>query len=545
MANGPVNDRLASALGDVLMRTFSSLSITARLVVVVLSTAVGLAGVAAVAAAQDSSRIMQERKAATRSVVETALSVVQFYGDEAKAGRMTEAEAQKAAKAEVAALRYGDGKGYFWINDMTPTMVMHPIDPSLNGADLSGKTDPDGKHLFMDMVKVVEADGAGFMEYQWPKPGVDAPQPKVSYVAGYEPWGWIIGSGVYVDDVQAAAFSDLRVLALSALAILVVVAGLTTFVARSIVRPIRRTTSILASGDIKTRLDTGRDRTELERLAAALNLTLDRSDGVVTQVSAAVAQLDATSAELLQTSDGMAHTAESSQGRTTAVTAAAHEVTDGIEMVASGAEQMGASIREISENTATVARIADEAARAAATTNLTGAELGDSSQEIGDVIHVINAIAEQTNLLALNATIEAARAGEAGKGFAVVANEVKELAHETATATESIAQRVVGIQTAVRKAAEDIGQITLIVGQINDFEATIAGAVEEQTATTAAMADTAARVASASATMVANLDEVSSATEETTRSVQTILVEAREITDTSAKLQDVLAGFGS
>ena len=324
------------------MRTFSSLSITARLVVVVLSTAVGLAGVAAVAAAQDSSRIMQERKAATRSVVETALSVVQFYGDEAKAGRMTEAEAQKAAKAEVAALRYGDGKGYFWINDMAPTMVMHPIDPSLNGADLSGKTDPDGKHLFMDMVKVVEADGAGFMEYQWPKPGVDAPQPKVSYVAGYEPWGWIIGSGVYVDDVQAAAFSDLRVLALSALAILVVVAGLTTFVARSIVRPIRRTTSILASGDIKTRLDTGRDRTELERLAAALNLTLDRSDGVVTQVSAAVAQLDATSAELLQTSDGMAHTAESSQGRTTAVTAAAHEVTDGIEMVASGAEQMGA-----------------------------------------------------------------------------------------------------------------------------------------------------------------------------------------------------------
>ncbi|MFN8189893.1 MAG: methyl-accepting chemotaxis protein [Nocardioidaceae bacterium] len=525
------------------MHRLSALTIRTRLFAIVVISALGLAGVAAIAALQDHARIMSERKAATASVVQTALSLVQFYGGQAEAGTMTEAEAKAAAKAAVGGLRYDDGKGYFWINDMSPTMVMHPIDPSLDGTDLSEKADPDGKHLFMDMVAVVKADGAGFVEYQWPKPGVDEPQPKVSYVAGYEPWGWIVGSGVYVDDVQQAALRDLRLLALSALGIVIVVAGLALLMAQSIIRPICRAADVLGSGDITTRLDAGRGRTELDKLAAALNDTLDRSGSVVAEVSAAVERLDGTAAELAGTTDMLARSAQGAQDRASAVTSAAHEVADSIESVASGAEQMGASIREISQNTTTVAGIAAEAARAAEETTGTVAALGESSDEIGEVVHVIAAIAEQTNMLALNATIEAARAGEAGKGFAVVASEVKELAHETSRATETITLRVAGIRAAATKAASEISHISEVIGQINDYQATIAGAVEEQTATTAAMASSAAHVATASESMVSNLDEVTSANHATSRQLQTIVTEAHEVSGTSSRLQSVLSGF--
>ena len=199
------------------MRSLSSFSISTRMMAVVVSTAIGLGAVAAIAAAKDASRIMTERKDATQEVVETALGIVEYYGGEAEAGRMTTAAAQAAAKAEVKALRYDGGGGYFWINDLTPTMVMHPVNPDLDGTDLSGTTDPDGKALFVEMVDVVKAHGAGFVEYQWPKPGVQDPQPKVSYVAGYEPWGWVIGSGIYVDDVNQVALSDTLGLGLSAL----------------------------------------------------------------------------------------------------------------------------------------------------------------------------------------------------------------------------------------------------------------------------------------------------------------------------------------
>src|SRR5690606_17952817 len=124
------------------------------------------------------------------------------------------------------------GEEYFWINDMHPTMIMHPFKPELDGTDLTDDADPDGKHLFVEFVKAVEAAGAGFVDYQWPKPGADAPQPKISYVAGYEPWGWVIGSGVYVDDVRTVAVAEAGKLLLSGLGIIVVIGGTSVVVGR-------------------------------------------------------------------------------------------------------------------------------------------------------------------------------------------------------------------------------------------------------------------------------------------------------------------------
>ncbi len=524
------------------MKRLTSLSIHARLIAVVVVLAAGLAALAVVAAGQIQSRIMTERQVATKNVVEAALGVVDHYGRLADTGRMSEREAQDAAVEAVAGLRYS-GEEYFWINDMHPTMLMHPFKPELDGTDLSDDVDPDGKHLFVEMVEVVAAEGAGFVDYQWPKPGLEAPQPKVSYVAGYEPWGWVIGSGVYVDDVRTAAMAEAGRLLLAGLVILVVAGGVATLVGRSVVRPLEQATAALDSGDATTRLPEGGRRTELERLAVALNGALDRSAAIAAGVSDAVAQLDEATSRLVETSDGIAAEAEETVQRTAAVTGAAQEVSVGIDTAASGTQQMGASINEIAQNASAVAKIAAEAVRAADDTNRTVQALGESSAEIGNVVKVITSIAEQTNLLALNATIEAARAGEAGKGFAVVAGEVKELAQETARATGDIARRVEAIQLETTGAVDAIGRISDIVARIDSFQTTIAGAVEEQTATTSEMSRSVTEAAAGSTEIATNITGVATSASTTSEVTGQMGTSVDELAQLAADLRGKVAAF--
>ncbi len=519
------------------MKRLSSLSVTARLGAMVAVLALGLGALTVLAAGQIERRIMAERQAATRAVVETALGVIAGQGALEESGDLSLDDAQTAAIDAVRELRYS-GEEYFWINDMAPTMVMHPMKPELDGTDLSKNADPDGKLLFMEMVDVVKADGAGFVGYQWPKPGAEAPQPKVSYVAGYEPWGWIVGSGVYVDDVRTVALAEAGRLVVSGALIVLLAGGVAFAVGRSIVRPINRAAEILSSGDGSVRLPEGRGKTELERLAVALNTTLDRSSAVADNVSAAVGRLDDAATRLVETSDGLAGEAERTTLRTATVSRTAQEVSSGIDAVAAGTHQMGASIGEIAQNAHAVARIAEEAVQAAEATNRTVVELGASSTQIGSVVKVITAIAEQTNLLALNATIEAARAGDAGKGFAVVAGEVKELAQETARATGDISAQVDAIQVAVTRAAEEITRISEIIGRINDYQTTIAGAVEEQTATTSAMAATVAQAAQGGRGIAGELDEVDASSRRTSAELDGIREAARDLAATSRSLRE-------
>jgi methyl-accepting chemotaxis protein len=253
--------------------------------------------------------------------------------------------------------------------------------------------------------------------------------------------------------------------------------------------------------------------------------------------------LAAASEELTATSQQMGASAEETATQANVVSAASEQVNANVQTVATSAEEMTASIREISKNAADAARVATQAVKVAETTNTTVAKLGESSAEIGKVIKVITSIAQQTNLLALNATIEAARAGEAGKGFAVVANEVKELAKETAKATEDISQKIETIQNDTRGAVEAIAQISGIIGQINDIQTTIAGAFEEQTATTTEISRNVSQAAKGSSEIAQNISGVARAAGDTTSGAGDTQRAASELARMATELQALVSRF--
>jgi methyl-accepting chemotaxis protein len=223
--------------------------------------------------------------------------------------------------------------------------------------------------------------------------------------------------------------------------------------------------------------------------------------------------------------------------------AAAEQVTRNVETVSAGSEELGASIREIAQNANDAAQVASEAVDVAETTNRTVTKLGDSSVEIGNVVKVITSIAEQTNLLALNATIEAARAGDAGKGFAVVASEVKDLAQETARATEDISRRVATIQADTGGAIEAIGEISRIIARINDYQVTIASAVEEQTATTSEMNRNVGEAALGSAEIAKNIASVAAAAQTTTNAGNDSRLASEELVRLSTQMRTLVGRF--
>lgn len=266
----------------------------------------------------------------------------------------------------------------------------------------------------------------------------------------------------------------------------------------------------MATGDLTVPSGvTSRD--ELGRMASSLATAQESLRTTLTRVVATAERVASSAEELATASSQVAAGSQETSVQAGVVAAAAEQVSRNVQTVAAGAEQMGASIQEIAQNAAHAARVAAQATEVAAVTNEQVSRLGSSSEQIGSVVKVITAIAGQTNLLALNATIEAARAGEAGKGFAVVAGEVKELARETAKATEDIARRIEAIQADTAGAVGAIGQIANIVADINNYQLTIASAVEEQTVTTSEMSRNVAEAATGSGQIASNITGVASA----------------------------------
>ncbi|HWS33291.1 MAG TPA: methyl-accepting chemotaxis protein [Actinoplanes sp.] len=321
--------------------------------------------------------------------------------------------------------------------------------------------------------------------------------------------------------------------------------GMGWFVASRIVASLKSVQDVaesLAAGDLthSTGLtsndETGRMGRALDQATASLRDTVRTIESSALSLAGASEQMTSTAAQI-------AGSAQEASQQSLAVSSAAEEISRSVDTVSAGSEEMGASIREISQNASEAAQVAVEAVNLAAATSSTMNKLGESSAEIGNVIKTITAIAEQTNLLALNATIEAARAGELGKGFAVVASEVKDLAQETARATEDISRRVETIQTDTAGAVIAIEQISEVIGRISDFQTTIASAVEEQTATTAEMNRSVGEAASGTGEISRSITGVAQAAQNTSAGVVETQQAIAELARMSTELTTMVSRF--
>ncbi|MDP9831291.1 methyl-accepting chemotaxis protein [Kineosporia succinea] len=356
----------------------------------------------------------------------------------------------------------------------------------------------------------------------------------------------LIAEAGIADQNVSSALTQFLVLVLG-LAVLTVVGvgGSMILVSRRIVGRVQAMVGALdtvAGGDLSKRLATdGKD--EISDMATALNRAMDKIGEVFGRIGATAKELSTTSGSLRSVSADVSRSANETSEQAQVVSRTADEVSNNVQAVAAGGEEMTVSIAEIARNAQEAARVATGAVSAVESTTGTMNKLGESSREIGDVIKLITSIAEQTNLLALNATIEAARAGDAGKGFAVVADEVKQLAQETARATEDISKRVEAIQTDADQAGHAISEIANVIAQINEFQTTIASAVEEQTATTQQINSGVAVAADGSTEIASRISGVAGAAGSASASIGEVAASAEKLADMSAELDRLLVNF--
>jgi len=551
--------------------------ISFKLAVMIGLSLAGMVIMAPIALYTMRAQMMTDRQAKTQQMIDVGYGILTHYQKLEADGKLPQADAQKAAIQELKSLRY-DKVEYFWINDMSPKMIMHPIKPELDGKDLGEMKDPNGNRLFIGFVDVVKAQGAGFYSYLWPKPGFEQPVSKISYVKGFAPWGWIIGTGIYLDDVDAVFRQTAQMFALVCLAVFALVLISSFFIGRSVTRPLTIITNLtdrLASGDSAFEVPFTARKDEVGALAKSLRVFKDNAEAITkmhaeqvqvkteadaekrksmmdlankfeASVQAVVGDVIRDANEMQGTAQGMSQTASQASDRSKAVAMASQEASANVQTVASAAEELSASISEITQRVGQAAQIADKAAADGQRTNETVQGLAVAAHKIGEVIGLINDIASQTNLLALNATIEAARAGEAGKGFAVVASEVKSLASQTAKATEEISAQINAIQAETQQVVENIQSIRSTIMEVNEISSSIAVAVEQQGAATQEIASSVQKAASGTNLVSQNITDVTAATTETGEKANKVLESSdrlgRKLQALQAEVSSFLAG---
>ncbi len=550
----------------------------------VISVAVMMVGLFVYLLPMIETRILNEKKDATRHVVEMVMGVVELHDAEVKAGKMTLEQGQKEAAEHIKKLRY-EKKEYVWINDLgkpAPKMIMHPTVPALDGKvlddakfnkatsmsdGLDGKTVKiDMKNLFVTFNDVVGRAGKGFVNYEWPKAkeggGTTSElYTKLSFVQKYEPWGWVLGSGIYIDDVKRDVATVKWMLVILNIVFAMFMLALCYFISRGITKTLGHVDSCLeemsrGGGDLTKRLKIERED-ETGSLARSFNQFLDNLKEIVIHINKNAVDVAGSAANLNRTSATIANGTERAASQSASVSVACEE------MAATSAEIASNCIRtvDISHRATQTAlegsKVVDNAVQSIQRITVkvqqsakTVASLGTRSEQIGNIVGTIEDIADQTNLLALNAAIEAARAGEQGRGFAVVADEVRALAERTTKATREISEMIKAIQketqSAVKAMEEGVQEVERgtqdasrsgqaleeILSQVSDLTSQInqiTTAAEQQTATTNEISK--------------SMHQITEVVSEASRSSQDTSGAARELSSMAEELKLIVAQF--
>jgi methyl-accepting chemotaxis protein len=521
------------------------------------------------------SAMVEERKSAIKGQVQTAMSIVGEFKAAADKGQLTEAEAQERALAVLRDIRYGNND-YLFIYLENGVLIIAGPNTGIVGKNLIDAKDPTGFQFVRAFIAAGARDGGDFTYLMYPRPGHgDTPLPKLAYSLEARPWNWVISTGVWTDDIDTAFYAQVQKVVIWAVVLIGALCAVAFWLSRGLVKPLRALTAAvteLASGNLDVAIPAAGRRDELGKIAKAIEVfkvnaaaqkkleaehkdaearsaaqrrsdmvalakTFERAvGGIIDTVSSASSELEATAATLTRTAD-------MTQQMSATVNSGSGTASSNVHAVAAATDQMTSSIAEIGRQVQNSSRIAAEAVVQAEKTDARMNQLSAAAGRIGDVIKLITAIAEQTNLLALNATIEAARAGEAGKGFAVVAQEVKQLASQTAKATDEIRGQIAGMQTATQESVAAIKEIGGTIRQISEIAAVITSAVEEQGAATGNISRNIREAAAGTSEVAASITKVTEGAQETGAASSEMLNSARSLAQESTRLRDEVARF--
>jgi methyl-accepting chemotaxis protein len=476
-------------------------------------------------------KMVEEKKLKTKSIVEATYGIIEHFHKLSVDGKMSEKEAKAAVIAIINGLRY-EKKEYFFLSDLEPILLVHPLRPGSVGKNASDIKDSDGNSIFVQFAAIAKKQGEGFMNYSQKLPD-KPPLPKISFVKYFAPWQWVLASGIYIEDVNTAFWGMAWRMVLIGTLVMVFIFGLGFFINNSILRQlgaepayVAEVVKSVARGDLSVSVETkaGDNKSLLAdmkemilRLREIVENIKVASDGVTSGSNG----LSGHSAEISLSMTGQAE-------RASQIATSAEEMSQTVVDIAKNASNMASSAISSSEMAKEGEKIVSRSVsevRAIATTVSESArimkDLGTRSKQIGEIVSVINDIADQTNLLALNAAIEAARAGEQGRGFAVVADEVRKLAERTAKATSEIGSMIKGIQEDVdgavvsmefsSKAGESLHKIVRSVDELHTLVQQIATATEEMSSVSGHISSDIQSIASASHDIKAGSGQISQA----------------------------------
>jgi methyl-accepting chemotaxis protein len=477
---------------------------------------------------REAASLMAVKMLTTVEQVKRAEKISSGFHDKAKSGALSEADAKAAAAAEISKIRYS-GNEYIWINDMGPRMVMHPIKPELDGKDLSGNKDPKGKALFVEFVQVVKTSGSGYVDYLWAKPGSTEPVGKRSYVQGFAPWGWVLGSGVYIDDVEVianrdASFGLVMVLIVGALALLAVEVFVRSL--RSRLTAMQGVMQSVAEGDLRGSIEVGQ-RDEIGLVMEQVVAMQDRLSELVLAIRGATDSMGHASSEVALGSQDLSMRTEQAASSLQETAASMQGLTEQVKHTAQAARQTN----QLADTAAERAR-----AGAAVMSEVVGTMEGISvaSRKISDIIAVIDGVAFQTNILALNAAVEAARAGEQGRGFAVVASEVRSLAGRSAEAAKEIKTLIMDSVERVNAGTQQVSRAGASMDEILGAVQRVTTTVNEISQASAGQSDGIAQINQAVTQLDSMTQQNAALVEETAAAAESLKQQAQGLNETVA-----------